>query len=194
MPGAERYPAERLSPPQAMREPARVFFALWPDDAVRAALARLARSLQQECAGRMIPESNIHLTLVFLGHVATDRVPDLHALAAAIAAPPFDLIVDALDYWRHNRIVWAGTGECPEALRKLVAQLTHALRNRGFRCEDRMYAPHITLLRDARRSPGVKATGAIVWHAGEFALVQSVRRSGAAAYEVIAHWPLGAGR
>lgn len=176
-----------------MPDTARLFFALWPDDAVRAALARLAWSLQQECAGRMIPAHNIHLTLVFLGNVANGRIPDLHALAAAIAAPPFDLIVDSLDYWRHNRIVWAGTAECPEALRKLVAQLNHALQNGGFRCEDRIYAPHITLLRDARRSPAVKATGGIVWRAGEFTLVQSLRRNGAVAYEVIAHWPLGAG-
>ena len=171
---------------------ARLFFALWPDDAVRAALARLARSLHQECAGRMIPAHNIHLTLVFLGNVANGRIPDLRALAAAIAAPSFDLIVDALDYWRHNRIVWAGTAECPEALRKLVAQLTHGLRTAGFRCEDRQYAPHITLLRAARRAPAVQATGGILWRAGDFVLMQSLRRNGAVAYEAIGRWPLGA--
>ena len=172
---------------------ARLFFALWPDDVVRAALAQLARSLHQECGGRMIPAFNIHLTLVFLGNVATGRVPDLHALAAAIVAPPVNLTIDALGYWRHNRIAWAGTARCPGTLRTLVAQLTCALRTAGFRCEDREYAPHITLLRDAPRSPAAKAAGGIVWRAGEFALVQSLRRNGAVAYEVIAHWPLGAG-
>lgn len=175
-----------------MPDTARLFFALWPDDAVRAALARLARSLHKECAGRMIPAHNIHLTLIFLGNVAKGRIPDLHALAAAIAAPPIDLTIDALDYWRHNRIVWAGALECPQALQVLVAQLSRALPRAGFRCEDRPYAPHITLLRDARRAPAAKATAGIVWRAGEFALVQSLHRNAAVAYEVIAHWPLAA--
>jgi 2'-5' RNA ligase len=175
-----------------MPDTARLFFALWPDDAVRAALAHLARSLRQECAGRMIPAHNIHLTLIFLGNVAKGRIPDLHALAAAIAAPPIDLTVDALEYWRHNRIVWAGAVECPQALRILVARLTRALPRAGFRCENRPYTPHITLLRDARRAPSAKATGGIVWRAGEFALVQSVHRNGAVAYEVIGYWPLAA--
>ena len=177
-----------------MPDTARLFFALWPDDAVREALADLARSLQQQCAGRVIPAHNIHLTLVFLGNVAAGRIPDLHALAAAIAAPPVDLTVDALNYWRHNRIVWAGTGACPEALSTLVMQLTGALPRAGFRCEDRPYAPHITLLRDARHAPAANAIAGIAWRAREFALVQSVRQHGAVYYQVIAHWPLAATR
>ena len=192
MSGAEGPPAGGLSAPQAMPDTARLFFALWPDDAVRAALARLARSLHQECGGRMIPARNIHLTLVFLGNVATGRVPDLHALAATIVAPPTDLTIDEVDYWRRNRIAWAGAAKCPGTLRTLVAQLTHALLTAGFHCEDREYAPHITLLRDARRSPAVKAAGGIAWRACDFVLMQSLRRNGAVVYEAIGRWPLGA--
>lgn len=191
MPGAEGYRVERLSPPQALPDTARLFFAVWPDDAVRAALARRARSLHQECGGRMIAARNIHLTLVFLGNVATGRMPDLHALAATMAAPAFDLIVDAVEYWRHNRIVWAGTAACPEALRALVTQLTCASRKAGFRCEGREYVPHITLLRDARCSPTVQACGGVVWRADDFVLVRSLHRNGAVVYEVIGRWPLG---
>jgi 2'-5' RNA ligase len=139
----------------------------------------------------MIPARNIHLTLAFLGNVASGRIPDLHALAAAIAAPPFDLVINVLDYWRHNRIVSAGTAECPEALRELVTQLTRALRPAGFRCEGREYIPHITLLRDARRSSVLKAGGGVVWRAYDFVLVQSLRRDGAVVYEAIGRWPLG---
>lgn len=133
---------------------------------------------------------NIHLTLVFLGNVAAARVAELRVLAATVAAPRFDLTVDTLNYWRQNRIVWAGTTVCPEALRELVARLTQVLRTARFRCEEREYVPHITLLRDARRAPAMRAAGDIAWHASDFALVQSLRRDGATVYEVIGRWSL----
>ncbi|OGA48912.1 MAG: 2'-5' RNA ligase [Betaproteobacteria bacterium RIFCSPLOWO2_12_FULL_62_13] len=171
---------------------ARLFFALWPGDKVRAALAQLARSVHRQCGGRMMLERNIHLTLLFLGDVSIERIADLHALAAAVAAPPFDLAVDTLNYWRHNRIVWAGAAECPAALSKLVADLAQRLRTAGFPCEEREYLPHITLLRNARRGPAGGAAGRVLWSAGDFVLVQSLRRDGATAYDVIGRWPLGA--
>lgn len=174
-----------------MPDTARLFFALWPDEGARAALAKLAHFLHVECGGRLMLAGNIHLTLAFLGNVPGGRIAELHALATAVAAPCFDLNIDTLTYWRHNRIVWAGTRECPAALRDLVAQLARALRTAGFRCEEREYAPHVTLLRDARRAPAVRAVNGIVWRAGEFTLVRSLRRDGAVLYEAMGRWPLG---
>jgi RNA 2',3'-cyclic 3'-phosphodiesterase len=171
---------------------ARAFFALWPDDEARAALGRLGRSLHGECGGRAIPARNIHLTLVFLGNVSAGRLPGLHALAAGVVAPQFELTLDTLAYWRHNRIVWAGTANCPPGLRELVAQLVRRLGSAGFPCEEREYVPHITLLRDARRAPVAPAGTDIVWRAGDFTLVRSERRNGGVAYKVIGRWMLGA--
>ncbi len=169
---------------------ARLFFALWPGDTVRAALARLARTVHKQCGGRIMLERNIHLTLLFLGNVSIERIADLHALAGTVEAPPFDWMVDTLNYWRHNRIVWAGAAQCPAALHKLVAELTQRVRSAGFRCEDREYVPHITLLRDARRGPATPTAGQVAWDAGDFVLVQSLRRDGATVYEVVGRWPL----
>ncbi len=192
MAGAEQHGAKRLSLQRGIPDTARLFFALWPDEGARAALAGLAESLHQECGGRLMLEGNIHLTLAFLGNIPSGRIAQLHALAAAVAAPCFDLKIDTLTYWRHNRIVWAGTQVCPSALRDLVAQLARALRTAGFRCEEREYAPHITLLRDARRAPATRAVDGIAWRAGEFTLVQSLRRNGAVVYEAVGRWPLSA--
>ena len=178
---------------QVSREPtARLFFALWPGDEVRAALARLAASLHAECGGRAMVERNIHLTLAFLGNVPVGRIPELGALAAGIAAPEFDLTIDALSHKRRNRIVWAGTVHCPEALRRLAADLARDLKAAGFRSEDREYVPHITLLRDARHGPAAQSGATICWHVGEFALAQANHRDGAMVYDVIARWPLTA--
>jgi 2'-5' RNA ligase len=158
---------------------------------VRAALAELARSLHRECGGRTVRAPNLHLTLAFLGDVPVRRVADLVTVAEAIGGSPFELAIDTHDYWRHNRIVWAGAAQCPSPLRDLVARLGRGLQAAGFQCEARDYAPHITLLRDARRAPVSQFAGIITWRASEFALVRSARRDGALVYEIVTRWLLG---
>jgi len=175
-----------------MPDTSRLFFALWPDAAPRAALGRLAEALHQECGGRAMLTGNIHLTLVFLGDVASSRIPDLRTLAEGIVAQRFELAIGTVSYWRHNRIVWAGPKECPRPLLALVAELESALKAGDFRFDERPYAPHITLLRDARRAPAAQAVADIPWRIADFALVQSLRRDNASVYEVIQRWPLGA--
>src|SRR5690349_4589195 len=155
---------------------ARLFFAAWPTQEIQQALGKLAHGLERECGGRSLPARNIHLTLVFLGDVARDRLPRLEAMAAPISTPPFDLSVNHVDYWRHNRIVWAGVERCPQALQLLVSRLEQSLAAEGFRLDGRPYLPHITLLRDARRAPSVAAMRAVAWPVRRYALVESVKR------------------
>ena len=50
--------------------PRRLFVALWPDAKVRHEITMLqARPEIREVAGRVVPPSNIHMTLQFLGDV-----------------------------------------------------------------------------------------------------------------------------
>lgn len=141
-----------------------------------------------------MPTPNIHLTLVFLGDVETGRIPDVRASAQTVAAQRFELAIDNVHYWRHNRIVWTAPKECPHPLLTLVADLESALKNSGFRFDERPYLPHITLLRNARRAPAVQTIAGIPWHIADFALVQSLHRDNASVYEVMQNWPLGAGK
>lgn len=171
---------------------ARLFFALWPGKEVQAELGALAQQLKDQCGGRAVPARNIHLTLAFLGNVPARRIAELRALACGIRERAFGLIVDTLNYWRHNRIVWAGVSCCPEPLRALAAALNSRLKPAGFRMENREFVPHITLVRDARRDVPPEARCRIDWQIGEFALVQSVSRAGATVYEMIGSWTLSA--
>ena len=180
------------SPPLAADGTARLFFALWPDAAPRAALGRLAQTLQPQCGGRAVPNRNIHLTLVFLGDVEAGRIPGLCALAEKVVAPGFELAIDTVNYWRHNRIVWAAPHECPAALQTLVAALGSALKARGFAFDGRPYLPHITLLRAARHAPALQTVDAIRWRMVDFVLVQSLSYDRTTVYEVMQRWPLGA--
>ena len=137
-------------------------------------------------------EHNIHLTLVFLGDVRADLVPALQHMAGAMQGPPVDLVLNTAEYWRHNRVVCAGTKLCPPALRDLCARLDAGARDLGIRTEARDYVPHITLLRKAERAPAQRDFSEIAWHASEFVLVRSAPRQGVVAYETIGRWALAA--
>lgn len=171
----------------------RLFFALWPDAAVCGALDRVGRRLHDACGGRRMRRDNIHLTLVFLGNVEIARLDALRAVADGVASPPFVMILNRLGWWRHNKVAWAAPDAAPEALQALVTQLQDGLRAAGFAFDDRpVYAPHITLLRNARcEKTEWPVFDLLTWGTREFVLVRSVTREEGATYEAIGRWTLG---
>lgn len=171
-------------------ETARLFFAAWPVPEIQQALHAVARQAREECGGRAIAARNVHLTLAFLGNIDRARMQQLDALAAGITGSQYELVIDRVEYWRHNRILWAGVQRCPDSVQALVANLCTALRGIGFKLDDRPYAPHITLLRNARRAPAQSAVPAIAWAVRDFALIESVQRGRERVYEVLRRWPL----
>jgi 2'-5' RNA ligase len=168
---------------------ARLFFAFWPDAAVRDALAALAADAQTACGGRMTAPEKIHLTLFFVGDIERVRIAALEAAAESLCTAPFDLVLDRLGRW-HNGIVWAGTSKCPPALAALAADLHGALGRAGVHGEERRYVPHITLVRNAARAPAAAAIPPCAWRVREFVLVESAPAARGVRYDVRARWPL----
>ena len=72
----------------------RLFFALLPDEVVRKQLRRLQKDLSQ-AGGRPVPAENLHLTLLFLGDVPTEKIEAVRDTAADVAGCRFDLVLDA---------------------------------------------------------------------------------------------------
>jgi 2'-5' RNA ligase len=169
---------------------ARLFFALWPDEGVRSALAAAAHEAQAQAGGRAVSPEKIHLTLFFIGSTGRARVPAIEALGASLRSSPFELVLDTLGYWRRNGIVWCGAARCPEALARLAADLCEALAREGVRAEERPYVPHVTLVRDAARAPRNIAFAPSAWRAREFVLVESAPDRGSVRYMIRARWPL----
>ena len=137
-----------------------------------------------------MPVERIHVTLFFIGAIERSRIADLAALARGIAADAFELDLSVLGYWRHNRIVWAGTTHAPAPLGAVVAQLQERLAREGVPTDDRPYHPHVTLVRDAPRAPVSTALSVPRWCVNDFALVESVPGAGSVRYEVLERWPL----
>ena len=169
---------------------ARLFFAVWPSPEVQHALGQIAQRAQRECGGRAVPPTHIHLTLVFLGDLPRERLATLESLASTVRGHRFALTVDRLEYWRHNRILWAGTSDIPKAMRALVARLQDALAGADFRFDRRPYVPHITLLRNARQAPAEDRSAAVSWPVESFALMESAPRERGREYRVLRSWPL----
>ncbi|HEX4240645.1 MAG TPA: 2'-5' RNA ligase family protein [Steroidobacteraceae bacterium] len=60
----------------------RVFFALWPDDAVREQLAPCAAALRLSSGARLVPARNYHVTVAFIGEVTAGELDALREVGA----------------------------------------------------------------------------------------------------------------
>jgi 2'-5' RNA ligase len=170
---------------------ARVFFALWPDAAVRQRLHEVGRCLLDELGGQLTHAPSIHMTLLFLGNVEALRLDALRAAAGSVTLAPFAMAMKTLDCWRHNRVAWIGPERAPVALSDGVEALRESMSAAGFAFDRKPFAAHVTLLRNARCAPVDVAFDAIPWQVRDFVLMRSAPTPGVSRYEVISRWPAG---
>lgn len=170
---------------------ARVFFALWPNEAERAALAAWQKPLRERCGGREMRADTLHTTLLFLGEVPEHRLEALKLAAQEVSGEPFELHLDQARYWGHNHIVFAAPSVTAAPLSALVLNLEQRLSTHRFHFERRDYKPHVTLLRHAKwTDEPLPKMPPVEWRAREFVLVSSLRGEQSARYEVLARFPL----
>ncbi len=175
---------------EAASDLARVFFALWPDEPVRAQLDRIAGILHRLRGGRRARSETIHLTLLFVGNVPRTTLPALQAAAAEIRLPAFELVLDQAECWRHNRIACVTTSQSPAALIELVTGLEGTLDRLGIPFDRRPYKPHVTLVRNADCRPDPHPFQPIAWPVRDFVLVQSELCPEGARYTELGRHPL----
>ena len=170
-------------------QPQRLFFALWPDEATRAALNRTGKWLHQHWNGRRMRADTLHLTLAFLGATSAAQRDALLPHVDTVRAEPFDLSFDQPGFWRHNRIGWLGIRQPPSPLAELVAALQGALQDAGVAFAARPHLPHVTLLRNTAGGE-VPPCEPVQWRVHDFVLVASRTDADGAHYEVVRRWPL----
>lgn len=98
---------------------------------------------------RWVEPNNVHLTLIFLGDVASARLEQLaDALRdEALTHEPFVSSVSGLGAFpnaRKARIIWIGLTASPE-LATLVCGVQSAAVRLGFTMEERPFSPHLTI-------------------------------------------------
>lgn len=162
--------------------PLRLFVALWPTPAVRAALCERRDAIGWPPRSSVVADERLHLTLHFVGAVPRalwSRLPP----ALQVPCPPLALELGAAQAWPQGLVVLPALA-VPEPLRELHAALAAALANLGLPVEARPFRPHVTL---ARRAAGARLPVAgepLRWRAGGYALVNSEP----AGYRVLARY------
>jgi len=164
----------------------RLFFALWPGDAVRSQLGEVSRQWTR----RPIAEEKLHMTLVFLGDRDAEQRQCFCDAAASVKAESFVLQLDYLGAWPRPGIQWLGSSEPCEALLQLVRELNRCFIKCGFEPEKRRFVPHITLSRKERKPRPKNAVAAIEWPVQDFALVESLATPEGVRYQVLQRWLL----
>ncbi len=181
---------DQVAAPGPTAKTHRLFFALWPDEPLRQALAERVAALVAPGTGRAQRPDQLHLTLEFMGSVPADRVPAVLEAAAEVRAEPFELMLDALEYWRRPQVLCLVAREIPPALGGLVQALRAELAARGFDTERRPYRAHLTLARKIARRPEFAPTDPVRWPATDFVLVESITERTGSVYRPLATWPL----
>lgn len=164
-----------------------MFLALWPDEAVRCAVASLARRLVP--AGRRVPPENLHVTLAFLGDVAGAVQPRVAAIGASLVGSGFALELDRIGCWPRQRVSWIAPSHTPAVLARLSWELRQALGKAGFPVPGRRFVPHMTLAR--RSAPhAFHDVTPVIWSIDRIMVVRSYLERAGARYEILCEWPL----
>jgi len=192
--------------------PLRAFLAVELPASARDAIAAPLASLQHcaQTAGveaRWSRPEGWHLTLKFLGWVASDRVEAIgtHTARIASGASPMGLQLvgfGAFPSAQRARVLWAGVKEDAGrvALTMLAGRIEQAMALLGFPPEERPFSPHLTLARidRPRLAPALAqwlrehqddALGAV--RVERIALMKSERQGGESIYTPIREFSLG---
>ena len=135
-------------------EQIRSFIAIELPDELRLRLDQLQAGLKsgRQSGVKWTDPNSIHLTLKFLGNIATDKVGEITRAIeeAARGIPPFHLEVKGLGAFpnlKRVQVVWVGiTGEL-DKLGRLQQGMESNLANLSFAPESRQFTPHLTLAR-----------------------------------------------
>jgi 2'-5' RNA ligase len=161
---------------------ARLFIALWPDQAIRNALLACREQWSWPNGAHLAHANSLHVTLHFLGNVPMQTIP---ALIDALRVPfePFTLTLDHSAGWHHGVAVLEPS-VIPAPLSNLHTALGTALCTMALPVEERRYRPHVTFARRAIGAQAPEVCTNIEWPVNGYALMQS-HLSSSRGYEVL---------
>jgi 2'-5' RNA ligase len=135
-------------------EQIRSFIAIELPDRLKLEIGQLEAQLKpsQQPWAKWVDPDSIHLTLKFLGNIATDRTGEITgAIAEATrTVSPFHLEVKGLGVFpnlKRVQVAWAGVSGDVDKLEQLQQRIESNLARLGFAPESRPFTSHLTLAR-----------------------------------------------
>jgi len=185
----------------------RLFVAIDLDERAREAMAgeqqRLKRALAEaERSLKWIAADQLHVTLIFLGHVDDSRAAAIiDTMKGEIAAAPFTMVFQGTGVFPPRgapNVLWVGVTEGVRQAAAVHAAVGESLMPHGFTPEKRPYHPHLTLARwRTSRSADRRIVAAADRHeeiaqvrVSSVTLYQSQLSSAGPTYTALAHAPL----
>lgn len=168
----------------------RLFFALWPNAKLQNRIFQQSESILRPWPGKRVLARQLHITLVFLGHVSQELQSCLRKRASSIDVTGFDLELSQLGAFSRSQVIWLGPDRVSPHLLELQKRLTQAQADCGLQPEARPFAPHMTLMRHAKGGCSNLRTERLFWQVRDFALIESISHSSGAEYRILARWPL----
>jgi 2'-5' RNA ligase len=181
----------------------RLFFALWPDEAQRAALMEATGEIVRSCGGRAVPGSNLHVTLAFLGSVPEPRLADLSDLAQRTAATfpgdaaPLGIVLQGFEYWAKPQVLAVPERGAPAQLAptsgalQLASTLTTTSVAAGFSPDLKPFRAHVTVARKVASAPHLGEMREVRWRFDSFVLLESRTLTAGPVYSVVGSYLLG---
>ena len=164
----------------------RLFFALWPDDAVRQAISQayLTSSYAQN-EGRSVIPQNLHLTLHFLGNVSLETCECVSHAASKVRFKSFNLKLDNFGFFIKPKVFWMGVTDIPKPLMQLYNDLGENLKACDYQMEKRVFTPHVSLKRKVNTFEINERPRPVNWLVNQFALVESTPTENGVSYKPI---------
>jgi len=143
----------------------RCFIAIDIDENIRAEVGNLQQWLQnktdiKKSDAKWVRPEVMHLTLKFLGEVKDQKVAELCNIVKDVAAchKSFELDIEQIGYFggKRPKVLWVGTGEGSDDLRRLVKELEQQLALAGWPEDTRDFSGHLTLCRIRNTGAGIE--------------------------------------
>lgn len=180
----------------------RLFVALELREDVREKVRELIARLRQASRdARWLQPERMHITLKFIGHVASDQLEPIRAALAPVRSPrPVELRFRGIGFFPNDkrpRVIWCGM-EASANLAPLTADIERALEPLGIAPESRDFVPHLTLARfsEPQKSPALVRMAADFQSQEfgsatetEFHLFESLLHRSGAEYRILASYP-----
>ncbi len=156
-----------------------------------------------ELPARWTKKQNLHITLVFLGYVKDEEIPEILKIAEEIGNKhsSFSINLNKICYGppkKIPRMVWA-VGESSKELGKLKKDLENSLSNVSLKEEARPHSPHITLSRirqwqfrqiELEERPEINESIDLGFEVNSIEIMESQLKRTGAEYSVMQSFPL----